>query len=75
VPADDPRIVQAHLLINAEGVRPRSVSGWLLAETAARRVIVARTLLREHLFVIRPQDGAPLAHRRFGVLQHSPFPQ
>lgn len=75
VPANDPRIVQAHLLINAEGVRPRSVSSWLLAETSTRRVIVARTLLREHLFVIRPQDGAPLAHRRFGVLQHNPFSQ
>jgi hypothetical protein len=73
VPANDPRILDAHLLITAEGVRPRSVSSWLLSETAARRVIVARTMLRDHVFVIRPQDGAPLAHRRFGVLQHNPI--
>ena len=73
VPANDPRILEAHLLITAEGVRPRSVSSWLLSETAARRVIVARTMLRDHVFVIRPQDGAPLAHRRFGVLQHNPI--
>jgi hypothetical protein len=73
-PANDPRILQAHLSMAAAGVRPKSVSDWLLAETAARRIIVARTLWREHLFVIRPLDGVPLAHKRFGLLQHSPFP-
>ncbi len=74
VPANDSRILQAHLAISAAGVRPKSVSGWLLAETPERRIIVARTLLREHLFVLRPQDGMPLAHRRFGILQRGPFP-
>ncbi len=74
VPANDPRIMQAHLSLIAAGVRPKSVSDWLLAETAARRIIVARTLWREHLFVIRTLDGVPLAHKRFGLLQHSPFP-
>jgi len=74
VPPNDPRILQAHPSINAAGVRPKSASAWLLAETPERRIIVARMLLRHHLFVFRPADGAPLAHRSFGFLQGGLFP-
>jgi hypothetical protein len=74
VPANDPRILQAHPAISAAGVRPKSASAWLLAETSERRIIVARMLLRQHLFVFRPADGAPLFHRTFGLLQGSLFP-
>jgi hypothetical protein len=74
VAADDPRILRAHPSISAAGVRPKSASSWLLAETPERRIIVARMLLRHHLFVFRPADGAPLAHRTFGFLQGGFFP-
>jgi hypothetical protein len=74
VPANDPRILQAHAAIQAAGIRPKSVSAWLIAETAGRRIIVARMLLRHHLFVFRPSDGSPQAHRSFGVLQSNLFP-
>ncbi|HLV99532.1 MAG TPA: hypothetical protein VKT82_12735 [Ktedonobacterales bacterium] len=74
IPANDPRILQAHPAINAAGVRPKSVSAWLIAETSGRRIIVARMLLRHHLFVFRPSDGAPQAHRSFSLLQSNLFP-
>lgn len=74
VPATDSRILEAHLLITPEGVRPRSVSSWLLSETTARRVIVARTMLRDHVFVIRPQDGAPVGHRRLPLFHPLQLP-
>ncbi len=74
VPANDARILQAHPSILAAGVRPKSASAWLLAETPERRIIVARMLLRQHLFVFRPSDGAPLAHRSFGLFQWSLLP-
>ncbi len=74
VPANDPRILQAHAAIHAAGVRPKSVNAWLLAETPQRRIIVARMTLRHHLFVFRPSDGAPQAHRSFGMLQGNLFP-
>jgi hypothetical protein len=73
VPANDPRIQQAYPSISAAGVRPKSAASWLIAETQARRIIVARMLLRHHLFVFRPSDSAPLAHRSFGFLQGSHF--
>jgi hypothetical protein len=74
VPASDPRILQAYPAISAIGIRPKSASAWLLAETPERRIIVARMLLREHLFVFRTADGAPLAHRSFGLMQRGLFP-
>ena len=67
----DSRILHAYPSLSAAGIRPKSVLDWLLAESAARRIIVARTLWREHLLVIRPLDGKSLAHRRFGLLQHA----
>lgn len=73
VPANDPRILQAYPSISAAGVRPKSASTWLLAETPERRIIVARVRLRHHLFVFRPADGLPLAHRSFGLFQGSLF--
>jgi len=60
--------------MNAAGVRPKSVSAWFIAETSGRRIIVARMLLRHHLFVFRPSDGAPQAHQPFGLLQSNLFP-
>ncbi|HEY7348916.1 MAG TPA: hypothetical protein VH599_11450 [Ktedonobacterales bacterium] len=74
IPATDPRIQRAYPAISAAGVRPKSASTWFLAETPERRIIVARMLLRHHLFVFRPADGAPLAHRSFGFLQGGLFP-
>lgn len=74
VPATDPRIQQAYPSIQAAGVRPKSASAWFIAETPQRRIIVARMLLRHHLFVFRPIDGAPLARRSFGIFQGNLFP-
>jgi hypothetical protein len=66
VPANDPRILQAHTAISSRGVRPRSVASWLISETPLRRIIVAQLAWSTHLFVFNAKDGAPLAHKHFG---------